>query len=341
MIARHAPVHQAFGAFTVRAPFVLPSLPAAAEGLQQFRIDLDWAESGMPGDTVWAHHWVDGDDVLLSLALREGGYWLRVPGQADFLIHLQPARIQIWPTITPAPDAATLEHLLVDQILPRVLAQLGGSLIHASTVRIGSRHVLFLGPSGWGKSTLAGLLYRAGHRVLSDDCVQLVAVPGGRFHAVPTYPSLRLNADSLAAVFPGQIDTAPVASYSNKRRIPIASSGHIDALATVDAIYLLGDPAQDGDVDEVRIEPAHPAAVCLALIRHSFRLDLADRDASAAQLRQCGAIASAVPGFELHYPRDHARSDDLLEALFVHLATLPPSQPMMPATVPTPAIPHP
>ena len=77
----------------------------------------------------------------------------------------------------------------------------------------------------------------------------------------------------------------------------------------------------------MRIEPAHPAAICLALIRHSFRLDLGDRAASAAQLRQCGAIASAVPGFELHYPRDHARSDALLEALFAHLATLPPASP--------------
>ena len=93
----------------------------------------------------------------------------------------------------------------------------------------------------------------------------------------------------------------------------------------------------------LRGKAVDPAVVCLALIRHSFRLDLADRDASAAQLRQCGAIASAVPGFGLHYPRDHARSEALLDALFAHLATLPPSpaSPMTPATAPAPAIPRP
>ena len=142
---------------------------------------------------------------------------------------------------------------------------------------------------------------------------------------MPTYPSLRLNTDSLQALFPDQADTAPVAHYTDKRRVPVPAPADAGQPTPVDAIYLLGDPAQDGD--DVRIEPAHPAAICLALIRHSFRLDLGDRAASAAQLRQCGAIASAVPGFELHYPRDHARSDALLEALFAHLATLPPASP--------------
>ena len=169
------------------------------------------------------------------------------------------------------------------------------------------------------------LLHRAGHPVLSDDCVQLQLDPVGRVRALATYPSLRLNTDSLQALFPDQADTAPVAHYTDKRRVPVPAPADAGQPTPVDAIYLLGDPAQDGD--DVRIEPAHPAAICLALIRHSFRLDLGDRAASAAQLRQCGAIASAVPGFELHYPRDHARSDALLEALFAHLATLPPASP--------------
>lgn len=321
-MVRNAPVHQVFGTSTVRARFALPSLPTAAADSPESCIDLDWAGSPAPEDIAWVHHWTDGDEVLLSLALHEGGYWLRVPDYADFLVRLHPATVSVSPG-GQALDEATLEHLLVDQILPRVLAQLGGTLVHASTACIGGRHVLFLGPSGWGKSTLAGLLHRAGHAVLSDDCVQLVATPDQRFQAVPTYPSLRLNADSLEAVFPGQVDTAPVASYSNKRRIPIASPGHADGPALVDALYLLGDPTQVGE--GVRIEPAAPATACLALIRHSFRLDLGDRQASAMQLRQCGAIAEAVPAFTLDYPRDHARHAGLLDALLAHVDALPPS----------------
>ena len=311
----------AFGAFSVYAPCVLPNLPPAAKGRPTSRIDLDWADASPPEGTVWAHHWVDGEDVLLSLARQQDDYWLRVPGYADFLVQLQPCTVRVSPGPR-ALDASTLEHLLVDQILPRVLAQLGASLVHASTVCIGQRHVLFLGPSGWGKSTLAGLLHQRGHQVLSDDCVQLMAEPGGRFRAIPTYPSLRLNADSLEAVLPGQIDTAPVASYSNKRRVPIAPLPEAGPPTVVDAIYVLGDPAEAGD--DVRITPASPASACLALIKHSFRLDLADRAATVRQLEQCSRIARSTPAFLLDYPRDHARNASLLDALLTHIHSLPP-----------------
>ena len=326
----------------LRTDLPLPSLPRLPDDAPGLPITVVQGTAGIPDDLPWQHHWLDGDEALLSLARQDSDYWLRVPDYADFRIRLQPCSVQVVP-LDAALDAATLEHLLVDQILPRVLAQHGASLVHASAVRIGARQVLFAAPSGWGKSTLAGLLHRAGHRVLSDDCVQLVAGEDGRIGVIPTYPSLRLNTDSLDALFPDQADTAPVAHYTEKRRVPLSAPAAAGQPVPVDAIYLLGEPAQDGDVDEVRIEPAHPAVVCLALIRHSFRLDLADRDASAAQLRQCGAIASAVPGFGLHYPRDHARSEALLDALFAHLATLPPSpaSPMTPATAPAPAIPRP
>ncbi len=316
-------MNHAFGTFIVRAPFILPTLPLVTEPHASPLIDLDWVDASVPDDAIWLYHWIDGDEVLLSLAQQSDGYWLRVPDYADFLVQLRPCTVLISPEGRSL-DTATLEHLLVDQILPRVLAQLGGTLVHASTVRIGQRHVLFLGPSGWGKSTLAGLLHQRGHQVLSDDCVQIVAAPDGRFRAIPTYPSLRLNADSLEAVFPDQVDTAPVASYSNKRRIPMPAMQGANEMAMIDAIYLLGDPTEADE--SVRISPISPAAICLALIKHSFRLDLADRVASARQLQQCSDIARAIPGFRLDYPRDHSRHASLLGTLLDHIATLPPFQ---------------
>lgn len=311
----------AFGAFFVRSPFSLPTLSmVTAEPSATHLIHLDWSETSAPEDIAWLHHWTDGAEVLLSLARQTGSYWLRVPDYADFLVNLQPCTVQVSPQGREL-DTATLEHLLVDQILPRVLAQLGATLIHASTVRIGQRHVLFLGPSGWGKSTLAGLLHLAGHTVLSDDCVQIVAEPDGHFRAIPTYPSLRLNMDSLEAVFPEKIDTAPVASYSNKRRISMQAIHGANEKAMVDAIYLLGDPVQANGTEHV--SPLSPATLCLSLIKHSFRLDLADRTASTLQLEQCSAIARSVPSFRLDYPRDHRRHANLLDTLFSHIASLP------------------
>lgn len=315
-----APTRHAFGASIILAPRALPSLPRSpASRAGSPVVQLDWAESGPPGDTCWHHDWTDGSDVLLSMSRHDGGYWLRVPNYADFLVQLQPCSVKV-SLGRYLQDAATLEHLLVDQILPRVLAQLGGTMVHASTVRIGQRHLLFTGPSGWGKSTLAGLLHQQGHRILSDDCVQLIMGADGRFRAIPTYPSLRLNEDSLDALFPDQAATAPVASYSEKRRIPMPAAG-TDTPALVDAIYLLGDPEHADDA--VRMAPIPPAQTCLALIKHSFRLDLADRAASALHLQRCSEIARSVPGFRLDYPRDHARRDALTAALLDHIASLP------------------
>ena len=262
---------------------------------------------------------MDADEVVLSLAKQGPDYWLRVPGIADFLLQLDPCRVLVSPEARSL-DPNTLEHQLVDQILPRLLAQLGELLVHASAVSMDSRHALFLGPSGWGKSTLAGLLQLSGHRVLSDDCVQL-NLAGGHLHALPTYPSLRLNPDSLDALFPSLPETTPVAGYSEKRRVPVALPEIADGGVAVDALYLLADPADnDGSIHITRLRPAE---ICLALIKHSFRLDLADRAASARQLERCSHIARTVPAFRLDYPRDYAQQDALVLAITQHLAALP------------------
>src|SRR5690606_16531166 len=119
----------------------------------------------------------------------------------------------------------------------------------------------------------------------SDDCVQLVPQDDA-FHAVPTYPSLRLNADSLRQLFPDDTNTTPMAAYSSKQRVVIETPSGVVS-APVDALYLLGDPASAGD--DIRITPLPPIETCQALLRHSFRLDLADQAANAHQFGLCAA----------------------------------------------------
>lgn len=310
----------AFGACIVRTPLPVQALPAATASNTASIIDIDWGTDGAPHGTEWCHHWRDGEDVVLSLARQGADYWLRFPDLADFRLQMAPHRILV--AAEPGTDATTLEHLLVDQVLPRLLAQQGHLLVHASALAIAGRHALFLGPSGGGKSTLAGLLQHAGHAVLSDDCVQLEP-DGERFKAIPTYPSLRLYADSIEEVFPQPIESTPVASYSDKRRIPVAFSGGDGTGVPVDALYLLGDPTEAGET--IRIAPLRPAQACEALLRHSFRLDLGDRAATASHFTRCSAVARAVPAFHLDYPRDFALRDPLVRSIAEHLTHLPAS----------------
>lgn len=309
-------MHYGFGTFAVRTAFPLQALPlstAAPSGV----IDLERISRSSSEEATWVHHWKANDEPVLSLARQDGGYLLRAPGIADFLIQLQPSRLLVSPA--PSADASTLEHLVVDQVLPRLLAQHGELMAHASALSMSGRHALFTGPSGWGKSTLAGLLQRQGHAVLSDDCVQLLP-RSGAFHAVPTYPSLRLHADSLRHLFQDDTVTTPMAAYSPKQRVLMRAPSGIVSVP-VDALYLLGDPATAGD--DIRITPLPPIETCQALLRHSFRLDLGDQAANAHQFGLCAAVTRAIPAFRLDYPRDFTRSEELVERITGHLTGLP------------------
>jgi len=306
-----------YGLSTVCSTLNLPSLTAAQE-LSSDPINIDRGTLVCPNDMHWRHHWLDGDEVVLSLAQLGSRYWLRFPDLADFL--LQPDSGQILFAPNAAADDNTLEHLLVDQVLPRFLAHCAQLLVHASAVTINGRHALFIGPSGWGKSTLAGLLQQYGHTVHSDDCVQLHP-SNGRHEVLPTYPSLRLYEDSLKALFTSQQDTSPVASYSEKLRVPLSLPAGAQHAPPVDALYLLGNPADGGET--VQICPSSPAQTCQALIGHSFRLDLSDRNGNAAHFARCAAVVNAVPAFRLDYPRDFSQSAALVEAITQHLSSLP------------------
>lgn len=307
-----------FGPCVVCTPLPLPCLPPSGGQDPGEVILIDLLAKGAPADSAWVHHWRDRGQTTLSLARLGAAYWLRAPGIADFLLQMESSEVGI--AADSGTDDATLEHLLVDQVLPRLLAHRGHLLVHGSALRINGRGALFIGPSGRGKSTLAGLLQARGHAVLSDDCI-LLEPDGDGFRALPTYPSLRLYPDSLAALFPDTPDTSSVAAYSEKRRLPTNTPEEPALDMPVDALYLLGDPAQSGDA--IRITSLRPAEACEALLRHSFRLDLADRAANAHQFALCGAAARGLPAFRLDYPRDFARAGELVQHISDHLATLP------------------
>lgn len=283
-------------------------------------ISIGWAADDPAAGLHFEQRWTDGDDVVLSLAHVAGRHWLRVPGMADFLLtpgHApEPARIGISSAGRALPTE-TLEHLLLDQILPRSLAQQGELVIHASAVQVGDRTALFAAASGWGKSTLAALLHGHGMQVLSDDCIVL-DIDGGQVCALPTYPSLRLLPDSIDAVGVDANNGAPVSHYSTKQRLHVP----LQALppAPVIAIYLLNDPADPAA--EIQVNPVHASRCCVAIIRNSFRLDLGDRAGNAHHLAQCSAVARKVPAFDLHYPRDFSQQAALVACIRDHLERL-------------------
>lgn len=265
----------------------------------------------------WVHDWCDDDESVTLTLVRWGNeFRLDFPELCQFILQPGQSRIVVSPHCEL--DAATLEHLLVDQVLPRYFAHEGSLMVHASAVCAGEESVLFLGKSGWGKSTLAGLLDAQGHTVLSDDCV-MVGVQEGCVQATATYASLRLFEDSLREAFGQPPATTPVATYTDKRRLPLPSRTSNTA-RRVRAIYLLNDPAEA--VDGLEIEPCSGIDLCMGLIHHSFQLDLTDAARTRQLLAQASAVAASVPAFHLRYPRDYAKAREIANAVAHHANTL-------------------
>ena len=150
---------------TVASTFPLIELLAAQnnpkESFPDFTLHLLDSPPGEPDQTDWIRHWrTDDEYITLSLARRVDGFLLRFPFLADFVIDAEGCRIGAW--AAPDIDEETLRHLLLDQVLPRVLGYKERLVLHASAVLVNGTAMAFAGNTGAGKSTLAASFQTAG-----------------------------------------------------------------------------------------------------------------------------------------------------------------------------------
>lgn len=266
------------------------------------------------------HEWLDatGHPTFELLRWAETTY-LHIP-------HLAQARLDgtrqatVW--IDPGASIEARHHVLLDHILPRLLTQDGELMVHAAA--IGDRRqgvLMLLGDSGRGKSTLCAALVRCGSGLLGDDCVRLTST-AERVMAIPTYPSMRLWPDSLAAVYGDAAPaTMPVAHYSDKRRLVASARADGACGAQVAAIVVLQAPAPD---NRIRLARASSADAAIAVLRHCFALDPGDLGHARRQLAQVAAATRETPVYALDYPRDYACLPQVIDQLRrLHAAAAP------------------
>src|SRR5262245_25522327 len=155
-----------FGDLILASEFPCTQLPAGGNAEPDCTFALRWGPE--PEDRRWDHAWPAARGGVALRGARHGdAYTLGAPGVADFSIDDEACRI-----VGRAAEGAareTIEHLLIDQVLPRVLAHRGRLVLHAGGVRTPFGAIAFLGESGAGKSTLCSAMNRAGHRLLGDD----------------------------------------------------------------------------------------------------------------------------------------------------------------------------
>lgn len=229
----------------------------------------------------WRQHWLGHDGLVVEFV--DVG---RVAVSPDGVV-----------TVDRVLDPELEEHLLLDHVLPLVLAGDGHLVLHGGIISLDGRGVALVGASGAGKSTLAGHAWRAGWTLGNDDGVVLSA-GDGLPSAEPTYATLRLTPSGaeLLAVEPAH--TRPIAG---KLRIDARAGSPFRQDPVPLAVVAMVVPAPNGAparFDLLRGFDAHAE-----LFGSTFHADFSRDDRLPAVLTGLAAVVEAAHVGRLHVPR--------------------------------------
>ena len=262
----------------------------------------------VPGKVVpnWYHRW-DRPNGLpwLMFGRATDAFYLCFPGLADFRIG-RSTSIAYWPAAQLPPS--TLNHLLLDVVLPFYLSLRGELVCHGSAVTDGTATVAFVGPSGSGKSTLAAHLVTRGWRLLADDALVIRPSREG-LGITPAYQGLRLWPDSASHLYPGYEGAAPVAHYMDKLRISPTDAAWPPPETPLKAVFLV-EPGIRPLVERVSARDA-----VIALTASSFQLEVDDPAAIESSLAKISDLVRSVRVMRLSVPRDWAQLPEVEDAI--------------------------
>ncbi len=270
-----------------------------------------------PDFSDWFHRWVMPDgSTWLQIGRQHRDYLLRFPDMADFLVETESATIYVYAGSKSSPE--TLRHLLLDQVLPLVIASAGKLLLHASAVLVPGGIAVFMGESGKGKSTLAASFCEAGYPLVTDDCLLIEQRDDG-FCGLCSYPGLRLWEDSAYTLFPDEIpEFKKVAHYSEKLRVSRTAEylGTRTDSAPIGKIYLL-DP--DDTAKDVTLHRISGARTVVSILQYVFHLDVKDPDSLRVQFDWLSRLAKARPVYRLCFPRGYEYLFSIRNVVLEHM----------------------
>jgi hypothetical protein len=242
------------------------------------------------------------DSVLYQAA--PGQLRLEVPNIATYL-----ASAGTDVVVAAHPDAAPNEVrlFLYGSVLGAILQQRGILTIHASAVTDGERAILFAGPSGHGKSTLAACFLDAGYRLLSDDVVAIRSDPSRGAVAAAAYPEIKLWADALARLEIDAEGLRRVREQLDKSYVSAVERFAAEPMP-VSHVYILNSHNRD----EFVLTAATGRAKLGFLVRNTYRRNFLDGlGGKEAHFEGCVALSKHARVVSVVRPTGSFRIDEL------------------------------
>lgn len=222
--------------------------------------------------------------------------WHELPGGPGFALARSGAALLAWCGATgeyeiDASDATVRcnsrangdawEHRIGTMAVPLLLAELGELALHAAAVGVRDRAVLFAGPSGRGKSTLALAASEGGHPVLSEDGVMID-------------PD-----DEQLLVWPGLRGVRVAASGKPRGFVELPAGREAREPLPLGAICVLGDRRE-----RLEISSLSPAAAVPALV--PSLVHSGERAALARAFALLARVLARTPAYRVSLPDDLA-----------------------------------
>lgn len=297
------PVYEIHG-IAVRSPEPLDApLTARPPDWTVSRGEPTAADGPPEGDLIGEY--AAGPHEYWLAAERDGSRWVaRHGGNANTEFDLERRTITVRSDPRAPTDYSAL--LLAGSGLAHALAADGHPTLHASAVEVGGRAIAFIGPSGRGKTTLAGLLCGAGASMVTDDVLRC-AVNGDDAHCFRGSSRLRLRPQAAALA---EHLSAP----------ELTADGRTSALAELTELPVmplaaLVVPQPSRAAQRVETRRLRGRAAAAELLRSPRLIGWIDPTPATRYLDLCHRLVELVPVLELTVPWGPPFADGLADEL--------------------------
>jgi hypothetical protein len=233
-------------------------------------------------------------------------FLLRVDGVACYYVKNGSA-------ITIMPEAGADEDdvliFLMGSAMGALLHQRNTLVLHAGAIAVNGKSVVFSGPSGIGKSTLAAGFHQRGYPFLADD-VCAITIADGHPAVIPGFPCLKLWADCLKRLDADRDELKGIRRGKGLEKYFLPVENVQAAPVPLQSVFIL----ETTNTDTMEIVALKGGEKIDPLIGNTYRRRLLDGlGGTRDHFTQCAAVAAKAAVYRTVRPRSGFLLDDLMD----------------------------